>query len=243
MGRTSLNIPVELPGLASIPAWFEEPDEAAEVAVLMAHGSNFGKDSPWTRSLVSGLVSRGIAVLSFDYAYRARADRRHSQVIDSGAMETEEMDTDQMDTVAVLELVHSLALGELHRLAPTARIVLAGKSLGARLSTILAAKGERCHGLLLFGYPLHEKHKRRIYSEHFATLVQPTLFLQGTRDPLCDLKLLRRELPRHGGNTTLEVIAGADHGFRRPDEEPDEVPSVLDELAERAVNWALATWP
>lgn len=248
MTRSAVTIPVDVNGLASVPGWIDEPDlrrGGPEAAVLFAHGSNFGKDSAWTRAVVEGLARRGVPVLSFDYAYRA-ADRAY-RAADRAYRRADRAGTDKSrrrtDPLDVLEHVHARALRQLQQSFPSARLILSGKSLGARLSTLLAAKGERCHGLALLGYPLHPRGPDRLLSEHFPTIVQPTLFVQGTRDPLCDVALLRPELARFGGATQLEIIEGADHGFFRPQDADRAAPTVLDDMAARVVRWIDATWP
>src|SRR5262249_5263023 len=124
------------------------------------------------------------------------------------------------------------------------RILLAGKSMGGRISTYLAAKGERCAGLVLFGYPLHPpKQPAKIRSEHFSAIAQPALFLQGTRDEFAELPLLRSALERYGGRATLEVIDTADHGFhvlKSSGKSDDEVRELLLDRVER---WERETFP
>ena len=234
MERTLLSIPVDVPDVDAVEAWYERPTGQGRprpFAVLFAHGSNFGKDSPWTRTVVEGFLARGVAVLSFDYAYRTRLRRGAAAAVG------------RTDPLADLEHVHTRALAALAERSPTERMILAGKSLGARLSTLLAAKGERCHGLVSFGYPLPPRGPDRLLSEHFATLAQPALFLQGTRDPLCDVALLERELLRYSGAAQVEVLEDGDHGFFLPDEQDAEVPRSLDALVERSVAWLDTSWP
>jgi hypothetical protein len=66
------------------------------------------------------------------------------------------------------------------------------------------------------------------------------LFLQGTRDTLADLDLLRPVLAKLGARATLHVVEGADHSFHvlkrsgRTDEQ------VLDELADAVAEWGEA---
>ena len=48
---------------------------------------------------------------------------------------------------------------------------------------------------VFYGYPLHAPGKPdKPRSEHFPTIAQPALFLQGTRDSLCQLPLLKTVL-------------------------------------------------
>ena len=142
------------------------------------------------------------------------------------------------------EEAHAAALAALAARAGGRRILLAGKSLGARMSTHLAAKGERCAGLVLFGYPLHPPGQReKLRSEHFAAIAQPALFLQGTRDDFAELELLRAALERYGGRATLEVIEGADHGFIVPKKSGRSADDVRAFLLERVSRWEQETFP
>ena len=54
----------------------------------------------------------------------------------------------------------------------------------------------------------------RIRSSHFATIYCPILFIQGTRDPLCDLNLLGTEIVDIKANAALHIIEGGDHSFK-----------------------------
>ena len=63
------------------------------------------------------------------------------------------------------------------------------------------------------------------------------LFLQGTRDTLADLTLLKPVVERLGERATLRVIEHADHMFhvlKRSGRTDDEV---LDELAAAVAEW------
>ena len=225
------SITIALDGGESISARLDTPDgDARASAFVLAHGAGFGMDSPWMERVARGLVARGFPVLRFNYLYRERA-------VSAGRDKPP-------DKTAVLEATHARALGALQDRAGQRRILLAGKSLGGRISTHLAAKGERCAGLVLFGYPLHPPgQKEKLRSEHLAAIAQPALFLQGTRDDFCDLELLREALARYGGRATVHVVEGADHGFhvKRSTGRTDE--QVLEELFETVDAWERATFP
>src|SRR2546430_13307445 len=69
-------------------------------------------------------------------------------------------------------------------------------------------------GLVFFGFPLHPpKQPGTKRAEHLAKVTVPMLFLQGTRDELADLKLLRPVCAMLGPAETLHVIETADHSF------------------------------
>jgi uncharacterized protein len=95
--------------------------------------------------------------------------------------------------------------------------VLGGKSYGGRVASMVVAGGDPAAGLLFYGYPLHPPGKPdRLRVEHWPEVYTPTLFLQGDRDPFCDLHLLKahmRKLPRRA---TLRVVEGGDHSLRVP---------------------------
>lgn len=181
-------------------------------------------------SIARGLVARGFAVLRFNFAYRERALALGAQAFP--------------DEHGVLEAALRRAHAELEQRAGSRRILLGGKSLGARIASHVAAQGERCHGLVSFGFPLHPQGKASLArSEHFAALAQPALFLQGTRDGFCDLGLLRQALERYGGKATLEVIEGADHGFAVPHASGVRSEEVMERVLDRVADWEDQTFP
>jgi predicted alpha/beta-hydrolase family hydrolase len=164
-------------------------------AILYAHGAELDLDSDFFEETAQGLAAQGFDVLRFRYPYmerRALTGKRYPP-----------------DRVERLEDAHGLALEFLRRRAPGSRILLAGKSMGARISTHLAAKGHDAAGLVLFGYPLQPaSDPARVRSEHFATILQPTLFLQGTRGAEAvrrsgRTRRRRRRKPRHRGQQEL----------------------------------------
>jgi hypothetical protein len=65
----------------------------------------------------------------------------------------------------------------------------------------------------------------------------PLLFLQGTRDHLADLELLRPVVAALGDRARLHVVDGADHGFHVLKRSGRDDAEVLDELADVAVGW------
>jgi len=187
-------------------------------------------DSPFMEHIAAGLVEHGFPVLRFDYPYmeRRRLDGKRRPP----------------DRAPILENTHHLALTELEARAEGARILMGGKSMGGRIASHLAARGEACAGLFFLGYPLHPAGKpERVRSEHFPALAQPGLFLQGTRDPLCNLDLLDRALASWGGRTSLDLVEGADHDFAVLRSENRERTEVLDSLVGSIDRWERACFP
>src|SRR6266705_1468265 len=75
-------------------------------------------------------------------------------------------------------------------------------------------------------------------AEHLEKVAAPMLFLQGTRDELADLKLLKPICKKLGERATLHVIETADHSFHMLKKSGRSDEEVLRELAETAVSWA-----
>ncbi len=203
---------------------------AREAAILLAHGSGIDMEHPWMELAAATLVARGFAVMRFRYAYMQRAH-------ELGRVQPP-------DRAPKLEAVHEAALTELRRRLEPRRVLLAGKSLGARVATLIAAKGAPAHGLVLYGYPLHPPRKpEQLRVEHFPMLVQPALFLLGTRDEFSTPEELRHALTRYAGRCTVEVVEGADHGFEVPKAARQPLEVTLQRLAERVDLWERETWP
>lgn len=201
----------------SVPARLVVPTDRRSRAVLLAHGAGGGKDSSFVVHLQAGLAEVGYPVLAFDYPYAAEGRRAP-------------------DRAGVLTACHRAAAEWLRR-EVSDDLVLAGKSMGGRMASHLAAEGEPCSALVFFGYPLHPAGRPdRLRTDHLPAIRVPMLFLAGTRDRLAGLDLLRpvvEELPE----ADLEVVEGGDHSFRVPKAQGRSWEEVLDELVARTVTW------
>ncbi len=192
-----------------------------KAAIVLAHGAGGTMAQPLVVAFADALAARGAIVLRFNFAY-ADAGRRPP------------------DRAPMLAAAYRAAAAWLAA-RPEAKgrvLVLGGKSLGGRVASGLAALGDRCDGVLLLGYPLHPaKRPDQLRDSHLAEVPCPLLFLEGTRDPLCDLALLRPVLRRLGRRATLVVIAGGDHSFAVPKSSGRSAEDVLAELADKSARW------
>lgn len=85
------------------------------------------------------------------------------------------------------------------------------------MASMAVAEGLPCDGLIFLGYPLHPpKQPEKARTDHWLTIRCPSLFIEGTRDSLCDLDHLRNALPKLGGPSTLVTLEGGDHSFKVP---------------------------
>jgi len=97
---------------------------------------------------------------------------------------------------------------------------------------------------VFFGFPLHPpKRPGTKRAEHLWKVKHPMLFLQGTRDDLADLKILRPICEQLGERATLHVIEGADHSFHVLKKSGKTDEGVRRELAENVAAWAGKGWP
>ncbi len=116
-----------------------------------------------------------------------------------------------------------------------------GKSMGGRMTSQAAAQHplDGVRGLVFFGFPLHPPNRPGTKrADHLAKVTSPMLFLQGTRDTLADLNLLRPVCTRLGSHATLHVIETADHSFHVLKRSGRNDAEVLQELAETVASWA-----
>lgn len=87
--------------------------------------------------------------------------------------------------------------------------------MGGRIaSQMVADKQLSGDGVILLGYPLHPPGKKdKLRDEHLYRIEVPMLFFAGTRDPLCDLDVLKNVLKKISIPWEIEVIEGGDHSF------------------------------
>ncbi|MBL9025647.1 MAG: hypothetical protein JNL21_25860, partial [Myxococcales bacterium] len=78
----------------------------------------------------------------------------------------------------------------------------------------------------------------KLRAAHLGDIRVPSLFIQGTRDPLCDLKLLRKALKPMRSNATLHVVDGGDHSLVVPKKGGRTRAEVMEEIGAAMEAWA-----
>jgi predicted alpha/beta-hydrolase family hydrolase len=122
-------------------------------------------------------------------------------------------------------------------LAPK-HLYFAGKSMGGRVASHIVAKGEQCNGLIFLGYPLHAaKQTEKLRVEHWADITCPVLFVEGTRDSLCDLEQLKSEIKRIPAPTNLYIIEGGDHSFKVPKSVGIDQEKIFSDVKQEVITW------
>jgi predicted alpha/beta-hydrolase family hydrolase len=169
----------------------------AEAGYVFAHGAGAGMGHAFMEAIATGLAERRIATLRFQFPFMEQGSKRP-------------------DPPAVAQAAVRAAVEEAAGKLPGLPLFAGGKSFGGRMSSqAQAAKplpGVR--GLVFVGFPLHPAGKPGTErAKHLAQVELPMLFLQGTRDELADLELVRSVVTPLGERATLHVVDGADHSF------------------------------
>jgi predicted alpha/beta-hydrolase family hydrolase len=201
-----------------VSALLQVPAEARACYVL-APGAGAGMAHPFLAAVTAGLAKRGVATLRYQFPFMERGSRRP-------------------DSPNLAHATVRAATAAASRLLPGLPLIAGGKSFGGRMTSQAqaAAPLPGVQGIAFVGFPLHPS--RRPSDErgqHLFEVRIPMLFLQGNRDPLAELRLLRPLVERLGARATLMVLADADHSFHVPAraerKDADVMAGMLDALA------------
>jgi len=194
------------------------PPDAWALYVL-AHGAGAGMRHPFMEQLSGALAACGIATLRYEFPYMEAGGGR-------------------IDPKPVLEAsVRAAVVAGQEDGLP---LFAGGKSMGGRMTSQAQAHeplpGVR--GIAFVGFPLHPARKPSVArAEHLREVLVPMLFLQGTRDELADLTLLRpivAALP----HARMHVVDDADHSFHVRKKSGRTEAAVIAELAQTFAAWA-----
>jgi predicted alpha/beta-hydrolase family hydrolase len=193
--------------------------------LVLAHGAGAGMRHSFMEKMADELASAGVATLRFNFPYM----EQRRKVPDRAPVPSE----------AVLAAVRTA--GEA---APGLPLFAGGKSYGGRMTSLASAETSlpKVRGLVFFGFPLHPPDQPSTKrAEHLERVKLPMLFLQGTRDKLADLSLLRPICAKLGSRVTLRIIATADHSFHMLKSSEKTDADALRELARTVAEWAEKT--
>nr|WP_321458968.1 alpha/beta fold hydrolase [uncultured Vibrio sp.] len=131
---------------------------------IFAHGAGAGMEHDFMAAVAKGLVEQGIRVVRFNFPYMVkRAEDGKKRPPDRAPKLLE----------AYEEVITHFT---------DKPVVIGGKSMGGRMSSLLADNA-LVAGIACLGFPFHPPGKPENYKgEHLATLNKPTLILQGERD-------------------------------------------------------------
>lgn len=212
MGDKKIKVEISS-GIGKTSAIVDEAKKSKAVIVL-AHGAGAGMDHPFMGALAHGLAASGITVIRYNFPFKENGKGRP-------------------DPPAVAEKTVEMMLNKAHALYPKLPIFAAGKSFGGRMSSQRLSKDspEFVKGIVFFGFPLHAPGAPSMdRAAHLTDLKVPTLFLQGTRDALADIKLMEKVLKKLP-QSTLKKFEGADHSFKSGKKQ------FLEELVKETLDW------
>ncbi|HSW19998.1 MAG TPA: alpha/beta family hydrolase [Ramlibacter sp.] len=211
---------IALPEGAAVSALLMQP-QAPRACFVFAHGAGAGMDHPFMAELSSALAQQSIATLRYQFPFMEAGSKRP-------------------DTPAVAHAAVRAAVDSAAALLPGVALYAGGKSFGGRMSSQAQAQAALAgvRGLIFVGFPLHPAGKPSSErAQHLADVGVPMLFLQGTRDALADLALIKTCTQGLGKRAQLHVVDGADHAFHVLVRSGRRNADVIDELATTIAGW------
>jgi predicted alpha/beta-hydrolase family hydrolase len=188
---------------------------------VLAHGAGAGMRHAFMEAMARRLAARGVATFRYQFPYTEAGGRRP-------------------DAPRILQATVRAAVAAAREAAADLPLIAGGKSLGGRMTSSAAAERplEGVRGIVFLGFPLHPRKEPGVErAAHLDDVDLPMLFLQGTRDDLADLGLIRQVCARLGDRATLHVVEGADHAFHVLRRSGRTDAEVLDELADVVAQW------
>lgn len=189
-------------------------------AVILAHGAGTDRTHASLVGWQQSLTDAGYLTVVFNFPYRERGKKLP-------------------DARPVLERCWRAVIRHV-RSAPDLRptwLALGGRSMGGRMATYVALEDLNVAALVLLAYPLHPAGQpEKLRADHLAQVHAPTLFIQGTRDPLADPARLEAAIASMP-SATLHRVAEGDHGFRVPKRTGRTADDVQREIADTMIAW------
>ena len=193
----------------------------AKALLVLAHGAGAGMRHPFMQTMAEKLAECGIATFRYQFPYMEKRTKRP-------------------DNESVLTETVRAAVFTARKHAGDLPLFAGGKSMGGRMTSIAAASEplDEVRGLVYFGFPLHAAGKPSANrGDHLLAIQIPMLFLQGSRDALADMKLLKPLCKKLGKKSELFVVEGGDHSFHMLKSAKRSDDEVLDEVADKVAAW------
>ena len=195
--------------------------KGAQGLLVLAHGAGAGMRHRFMEEIAQKLADKSIATFRYQFAYMEKGIKRP-------------------DNEAVLTATVRAAVATAKKHGEGLPLFAGGKSMGGRMTSLAAAKEplEGVRGLIYFGFPLHAAGRTSAdRGQHLFDVKLPMLFLQGSRDALADLKLLKPLCARLGEKAELFVIDGGDHSFHLLKSSGRSDDQALDEAVTKTSSW------
>jgi predicted alpha/beta-hydrolase family hydrolase len=211
---------IAISGAEPVSALLIRPRDA-RAAYVFAHGAGAGMTHKSMEEIAVGLGARGIATLRYQFPYMESGSKRP-------------------DSPAVVHAAVRAAVAEAGRCCDGLPLIAGGKSFGGRMTSQAQALSplSGVRGLVLLGFPLHPAAKPSSdRARHLADIRIPMLFLQGTRDALAELSLLKSVVDGLGRLANLHPVQEADHSFHVLKRSGRNDRDVMDEVLDAFAAW------
>ena len=211
---------IEIAPDSAVTGLWDTPARPKAVLVL-AHGAGAGMTHKAMAATAEGLAARGIAVLRYNFPYMERGSKRP-------------------DTPRIAAATVRAAAAEAARRAAGLPLFAGGRSFGGRMTSQAQSDASLpdVRGLVFFAFPLHPAGAPAVTrAEHLAKIALPMLFLQGARDALAEVDLLKDTVRRLGPRATLHLVPDADHSFHVPAKTGRRDADVMNEILDTAAAW------
>jgi uncharacterized protein len=195
--------------------------KGAQALLVLAHGAGAGMRHRFMEETAQKLADHAIATFRYQFAYMEKGTKRP-------------------DSEAVLTTTVRAAVAAAKKHGDGLPLFAGGKSMGGRMTSLAAAREplEGVRGLIYYGFPLHAAGRASAdRGQHLFDVKLPMLFLQGSRDALADLKLLKPLCARLGEKIELFVIDGGDHSFHLLKSSGRSDDQALDEAVTKTSSW------
>lgn len=196
----------------------------SRAVLVLGHGAGADQRSPFMVAFASGLSSRGIHVVTFNFPYM-------------------EQGRSTPDAAPKLEACFRSAIRAARQIPELAagRLFIGGKSLGGRIASLLAASPQPISdvaGLICLGYPLHPPNRpEKLRTEHLERIKVPVFIAQGARDAFGSPEELKPVLAPLKAPTRLLVVEGGDHSFTVPKKWPKSQEQVYADVQDEVASF------
>ncbi len=217
--KKSLSINVSK-SIGDVSALLYRPAETQFILVF-AHGAGAGIYNKFMEQVSLSLAELGVATLRFNFPYMEKGKK-------------------VPDTKPVCIATIAVAVEKAAKLCRDIPVYAGGKSFGGRMTSTAASEGglPEVKGIVFFGFPLHAPGKpSNDRAAHLYTVSIPMLFLQGTRDALASLDLLKPVIKKIGSKAELFIIEGADHSFHMPKDNKMKDNDVIKLICKEVKDW------
>ncbi len=206
--------------IGDVSALFYSP-VVTEYVLVFAHGAGAGMNNKFMEQVSIALAEHRIATLRFNFPYMENGKK-------------------MPDKKSVCCETIRAAVDEAAKLCPKIPLFSGGKSFGGRMTSTAASDAmlSNVKGIVFFGFPLHAPGKPSDErAEHLYKVNIPMLFLQGTRDALASLELLKPVCKKLGRKAELFIVDGADHSFHVPKEKMMKDSEVIELICKEVKRW------